>query len=156
MSLEIFLLSMQAAGTISDMWGTNQQIKLGRKGAQIEQNQITNRLEEERNATLMNSIDAMKALRQTLASQRAISAARGTQIGSGSQFFMGAQSIATHEVDQRISRMNLLSREAQLRAAGALSGLHQLSSETKLGQQMTQRNFQQIPFAEIGKGLGLS
>ncbi len=40
MSLEIFLLAMQAAGAIGDMVGTGAQIRLGRAGATLEQEQI--------------------------------------------------------------------------------------------------------------------
>ena len=40
MSLEIFLLSMQAAGAIGDIIGTGSQQKVLRKGAQLQQENL--------------------------------------------------------------------------------------------------------------------
>lgn len=149
MSIEIFLLSMQAAGVIGDMIGTKSQIDVGRRARDIEQSQIETRLAEERLAASMSAVDAMKSLRMTLASQRAQAAARGADIGAGSAFTMGAVSRVDHAADERVRRMNLLSREATLRSGGNLAALHTLTSETKLGQALTNRLFNQIPFSEL-------
>lgn len=142
---------MQAAGAIADVYGTGQQIKVGRAAAELEQAQFNTRLEEERLQSAMASLDAMKALRAILATQRTIAAARGTDSGQGTGFLIGNTSVGNFNSDERIRRMNLLSREAQLRAGGALTGLHQAASETQLGQSLSSRLFQQIPFSELGK-----
>lgn len=154
MSLEIFLLAMQAAGAIGDVIGTSAQTKTLKKGAEVQQANIQTRMNEEQLSASLAAVDSMKALRQTLASQRAIFAARGTDPGAGSAAIVSAAS--THEagVDERVRRMNLLSREASLRANSTLAGLHALAGETQLGQQLSQRLFQQIPFSELGKAVG--
>lgn len=153
MSVEIFLLGMQAAGNIMDFMGTEQEKRLGRMGTQVEQSQIQTRLEQERTSAAMASLDAMTQLRQTLATQRAVYAARGTDTSTGNAFFFGQQSLRNFNSDERIRRMNLLSREADLRAAGVLSGMHQLASETRMGQELSRRAFEQLPFSEAYEGL---
>lgn len=154
MSLEIFLLSMQAAGAIGDMIGTDSQQRVLRKGAQLQQENIATSIEEQRLASSLAAVDAMKALRQVLASQRAIFGARGTNPGAGSAAIVGATSVHEHGVDERIRRMNLLSREHNLRAQSSLAGLHALAGETQLGQALSNRLFEQIPFSELAKSVG--
>lgn len=145
---------MQAAGAIGDMIGTRNQAKVGRRALDIELGQIETRLAEERLAATYSAIDSMKALRMTLASQRALNAARGTDSGAGTAFAIGAKSVADQAADERVRRMNLLSRENTLRAGGALAALHTVSSETKLGQELSGRLFKQIPFTELQKQFG--
>ena len=154
MSIEIFLLSLQAAGAIGDMIGTNAQSSILRKGAELEQSTIETRLNEERLAFSLASVDAMKALRQTLASQRAIFAARGTNPGAGSAITAAYESTTNASADERVRTMNLLSREASLKAQSNLAGLHALAGQTQLGQQLSQRLFQKIPFSELQKSVG--
>lgn len=154
MSLEIFLLAMQAAGAIGDIIGTDAQARTLKKGAEVEQANIQTRLNEEQLGAALSAVDSMKALRQTLATQRAIFAAKGTNPGAGSASIVAASSVHEAGVDERIRRMNLLSREAALRANSTLAGLHALAGETQLGQQLSQRLFKQIPFSELDKAVG--
>ena len=151
MSLEAFLVSMQAAGAISDIIGTRQQQGLGRAGSEVEQAQINTRMEEERVASALRSLDAMKQLRMTMASQRAIFAARGQKAGAGSAFSISQASVREFQSDERVRKMNLITRQGTLRAAGVLSGMHQLSSETQLGQELSQRMWQRTPFSQFGE-----
>ena len=150
MSIQLFLLGMQAAGAITDAIGTRQQIKQGRAGAELEQAQIENRLEQERASSAQGSLDAMVALRQNLATQQAIFAARGTRATAGTAASIANKSVQNFSADERTRRMNLLSREAGLRATKTLSGFHQLKSETQLGQSLSKRLVDQLP---IGEGL---
>ena len=153
MSLEIFLLSLQAAGAISDVIGTQQQVNTVRRGAQVEKELIETRIAEEQLGASLAAVDSMKALRQTLASQRAMFAANGTNPGAGSAFIAQATSINEAGSDERIRRINLLSKEATLRAGGALTAMHAIAGETQLGQQLSKRLFEQIPFSELHKKL---
>lgn len=153
MSLEIFLLGMQASGAIADYASTRQEIKLGRKGYEVEQAQIEARLEQERLASSQDSLLAMIELRKNLASQRAIYAARGQRAGTGTALALSQESIGNASANEQVRRMNLLSREANLRANKALSGLHQLTSETQLGQSMSKRMLEQLPVSQAFQGL---
>ena len=152
MSVEIFLLGMQAAGAIGDFVGTQAQMEVGRLGHEVDMAQLNTRLEEEQLAASQAALSGMQQLRQTLSYQHAVLAARG-QAGTGSAGFAAQHAIDTQARDARLQRMNLLSREAQLRAHGALSGMHQLSSETQLGQAMSRRMFEQLPFSEAAQNL---
>lgn len=154
MSLAIFLLSLQAAGAIGDIIGTRAQAKTLRRGAEVEQANISNRITEEQLGASLSAVDSMKALRQTLASQRAIFAARGTNPSAGSAVATQNLSLNEASADERIRRVNLLSREATLRANSTLAGLHALAGQTQLGQSLSQRLFQQIPFSELQKAVG--
>ena len=145
---------MQAAGAIGDIIGTGSQQKVLRRGAELQQANIENSIAEQQLAASLAAVDSMKALRQLLATQRAIFGARGQNPGAGSAAI--ATGTAVHEagVDERIRRMNLLAREHNLRAQSSLVGLHALAGETQLGQQLSQRLFQQIPFSELQKTVG--
>lgn len=152
MSLSVFLMAMQAAGAVMDTWGTSQQMALGQMGTQVELEQLETRLQEEQTAAALGSLQAMQRLRQVIASQNAIFAARGQKAGAGTAFFLGQESLRQHAMDERIRRMNLLSREAQLRAGGALTGMHQLKSETELGQALSRRLYETLPLSQAAQG----
>ena len=156
MSIQLFLLGMQAAGAITDAIGTRNEIKQGRAGAELEQAQIENRLEQERASSAQGSLDAMVALRQNLATQQAIFAARGTSGKAGTAASIANKSMQNFSADERTRRMNLLSREAGLRATKTLSGFHQLKSETQLGQSLSKRLVDQMPISEAATALGIS
>lgn len=155
MSLQIFLLGMQALGQAADVYGTQQQIRIGRAGAAVDAANIETQLERERLATDMSTLFALQNLRKTMATQQAIFASRGTKIGVGSAGHIAEKSQRNFTADERVRRMNLLAKEAGLRAGKALSGLHQLSSETQLGQSLSRRLIDTLPFAEAANRLGL-
>jgi len=100
----------------------------------------------------------MQQLRQNLGTQAAIFAARGTRAGVGSAASIVSNSVSNFNADERTRRMNLLGKEAHLRAQGVLSGLHQLTSETQMGQAFRQRTLDRIPtdpkaWGQISKGM---
>jgi len=156
-----FFLALQAAGMITDWMGTQQQIKMGRIGTQLEQAGINANIEMTKVQSADASLQAMKQLRQTLGSQAAIMAARGTRSGAGSSVAIQQQSVSNYQSDERMRRMNLLAKEAELRAQNVLSGMHQLQSETQLGQALTKRIFDKLPtspqaWSEMGKSFGMT
>ena len=154
---EAFLLAMQAAGMVVDYIGTRNQIEQGRMGAKLEQASIDSNLEMTRLQAADESLQAMKQLRQNLGSQAVLNAARGNR---GNPMAM-ITSVGNFNADERTRRMNLLGKEAELRAGKLLSGMHQLTSETQLGQSMTRRFFDKIPtnpgtYKAAGKAFGLT
>jgi len=136
-----FLLAMQAAGMVVDYIGNNEQIAMGRLGTKIQQAGIQANIDASRAQAADESVEAMKNLRQTIGSQIAIQAAKGTSSAQGSSATIRADSVNAFNNDERARRMNLLGREAGLRANMVLTGMHQLTSETQLGQAMTRRFF---------------
>jgi len=143
------LLAMQAAGMVTDWFGVQEQKRLGGLGAKVEQAAITSNIEMTRLQAEDASLQAMKQLRQNLGTQAAMNAARGTRGNAGSAVAFTQESLRNFGSDEQARRMNLLSKEAELRASGVLSGLHQLTSETQLGQQLTKGIFNNLPISAL-------
>lgn len=139
-----FLLAMQAGGMIIDYLNTSHQKHLIQMGRQIEDAAFQSNLEAIRLESSEASLEEMKQLRQNLGSQIALQAARGTSSAQGTAVISRNQSVNTFNEDERRRRMNLLSKESQLRANNVLSGLHTLQSETQLGQAFSGRVIDQI------------
>ena len=157
------LLAFQAAGMVVDYRNTKNQQKMIQQGRQLEQASIETNLEAVRLDSSQASLAEMKQLRQNLGSQIAMQAARGNAPGAGTSLVLQNESINTFNTDERTRRMNLLSKEANLRASNILSGLHSLQSETQLGQAMTSRfvntintteAFDKFGETELGKKFG--
>lgn len=156
---EAFLLAMQAAGMVVDYVGTQSQIKQGRKGLELDNAALDLNLTQVQLESEESSLDSMKRLRQNLGTQAAILAARGTRSSGGNAVGLLSESLNNYNSDQRVRRMNLLGKEAGLRANKILSGMHQLTSETQLGQSLTKRFFNTIPtsptaWKSLGQSLG--
>lgn len=142
---EAFLLSMQASGLIIDYSQNRSQQKFIRLGRDLEQSAIDTNLQAIKTESAEASLAEMKELRQNIGTQIANNAARGTSSSAGSALTASNKSIENFNADERSRRMNLLAKEANLRASGVLSGLHTLSSETQLGQQLTKGLFENLP-----------
>ena len=139
------LLAFQAAGLVTDYRATKSSQKLIQQGRALEQASIDTNLEAIRLESSEASLAEMKQLRQNLGTQMAMQAARGNAPGAGSSVTMANASIGAFNTDERKRRMNLLAKEANLRASNILSGLHSLQSETQLGQALTSRIINTLP-----------
>lgn len=142
------LLAMQAAGMITDYSQTRRQQGLIRAGREIEQAQYEANLEALRAQTEQESLASMQQLRSNIGTQIAVQAARGTSSAAGSSVLLRTASQQSFAQDERVRRMNLLAKEANLRASNVLSGLHATASETQLGQAMTGRFLNLIPLSK--------
>jgi hypothetical protein len=145
-----FLLAMQAAGMVIDWYGNKQQIEFGRMGAKIEQAGIESNIAMTRAQSEDQSLQAMKNLRQTLGSQAAIMAARGTRSNAGSALSIWNESISNTNADERARKLNLSANEAQLKAGIVMSKLHQWQSESQLNQALRKRFFDSLPVSSFG------
>ncbi len=130
-----FLLSMQAAGLVSSIFGARSQDKYIKLGRKLEQAQYSTNLEAIKLQSAEASLDEMKQLRQNIGTQIVTQAARGNR--GGSSYAGINESAKNFDSDERTRRMNLLAKESELRANHVLSGLHTLESETQLGQSLT-------------------
>lgn len=129
-----FLLSMEAAGAIASIWDNKNKQRAIQQGRDLEKAAYEANMEALNYDAQQESIDAIKSLRKNLGTQMAINAARGTQIGTGTAAVKANQSVGAYQNDEQRRRMNLLAKEANLRATHVLSGLHTLESETQLGR----------------------
>jgi hypothetical protein len=161
-----FLLSMEAAGAISSIWENKSKMKTIQQGRQLEKAQYESNMEALQYESNQDAIASMKQLRLNLGTQMAVNAARGTQSGVGTAATLSNQSVSSYKNDEQRRRMNLLAKEANLRATNVLSGLHTLESETQLGRASfdvikslpTSSAVDQFRRSDLGKrwGFGLS
>jgi hypothetical protein len=143
------LLGMQAAGMIVDYTQTRRQQGLIQAGREIEQAQYEANLEALRAQSAQESLYSMQQLRANIGTQIAVQAARGTSSAAGTAVSLRTASQSAFQQDEQTRRMNLLAKEADLRASNVLSGLHATASETQLGQAMTGRFLNMIPLSRI-------
>ena len=139
------LLAMQAAGMITDYFGTKQQDQLMKMGMKVQQAGIEANLYQTRLESQDASLQAMKQLRQTMGTQIAVMAARGTSTAGGSSVSLLNESIANFNSDEKIRRMNLLGRENQLKGQSAMSRLQYSSDSSKLWQGFASRTINKFP-----------
>lgn len=131
--MTIFLLSMEASGMVVSLWEKGNKQELIRQGRELEKAGLSANLESLNYEYEEASLASMQDLRKNLSSQIAINAAKG----GGGEAAVGAtqKAISNQSADERVRRMNLLAKEANLRANNVLSGLHTLQSETQLGRE---------------------
>jgi hypothetical protein len=149
------LLAMQAAGMITDYFGAKNQDQLMKMGMKIQQAGIESELEMTRLESQEGSLAATKQLRQTMGTQIANMAARGTAMGAGSAFSLLNESVANFNADEKVRKLNLLGKENQLRAQSAMSRLQYSGDSSKLWQGFAQRTINRFPSSVSGwQGMG--
>ena len=126
------LLAMQAAGMVTDYFGAKNQDEMMKMGMKLQQAGIEANIYQSRLESQEASLASIKQLRQTMGSQLAIMAARGTSSAGGSALSFLNESIGNFNADERIRKLNLLGRENQLRANSAISRLQYSSDSSKL------------------------
>lgn len=148
------LLAMQAAGMVTDYFGTKNQDELMKMGMKIQQAGLESELAMTRLQSQDASLQAMKQLRQTMGTQIATMAARGTRGGAGSAFSLLNESVGNFNADERIRKLNLLGKENQLRAGSAMSRLQYSTESSKLWQGFASRTFNKFPTSVSGWSQG--
>jgi len=146
---DAFLLSMQAAGAITSIYDANNKKKLIQMGRDLETAATETNLEAIRTQSAQESLEELKALRQNIGTQIVLNAAKGVSSGAGSALTNIEASKSNYLKDEKTRRLNLLMKENQLRAANVLSGLHTLTSETQLGQSLTNQIFNNLPVSSL-------
>jgi hypothetical protein len=155
MPLSLFF-AMQAAGMIIDFIGSSNQAELMNMGMKVQQAGIEANIEQSKLETADASLNAMRQLRQTLGSQLAVFAARGTNPGAGSAATLFNESISNFNSDERIRRLNAMGKENQLRAGNAMSTLQNSSDISKLWQGFSSRTINRFPSSIAGWKQGIS
>lgn len=151
---DAFLLSMQAAGALFDISQAKAKTDLIKQGRQLEQAAFETNMEALRAQNSEESLEALHRVRENVASQIVTNAARGTASGAGSAFTSIQKSTQNYGKDEQVRRLNLLTKENELRANNVLSGLHTLQSETEVGQSLTGQIFKRLPIAGLAKKFG--
>ncbi len=154
--LQFALLAMQAAGMVTDWFATSQQVEMGRMGAQVEQAGISANIELTKAQAADASTQAMVRLRQSLGSQIAMQAARGNAAAGGTYTSLLNESESNFNADERTRRINLLSREAELKAQSTMSKLHENASENSLWGGAIKRSINTIGVSSLFDDSGSS
>lgn len=144
------LLAMQAAGMITDYFGQKNQQQMMKQGAMLQQAGIETNIEQARLETEEASLQSLRDLRQSVGSQIAAFAARGTSTAGGSALSILNQSQANFNSDERVRRLNLLGKENQLRAGTAMSKLQYGTDVSKMWQGFGQRTVNRFPSSVSG------
>jgi hypothetical protein len=150
------MLAMQAAGMITDYFGNKNQADMMNLGMKLKSAELDANLEENNLETANDSLEGMKNLRQTLGSQIAVMAARGTSTAGGSSVGILNQSQANFNSDEQIRKLNSMGRENQLRAGTAISRLQNSSDISKLWQGFASRTLNRFPSSVSGWKQGMS
>lgn len=144
------LLAMQAAGMITDFFGTQSQEEMMDKGMQAQQQNINTNIELSRIQSEEQSVSNMQNLRQTLGSQIATFAARGTSTVGGSAVSLLNQSVTNFNSDEATRKLNEYGRENDLRAGLTVSSLQNQADTSKLWQGFSSRTFNRFPSSYAG------
>ena len=144
------LLSMQAAGMITDFLGTRNQSQLNEMGQKLQEAGINSSIEQVKLETEDASLNAMIQLRKNMGSQIAAFAARGTAPGAGSAFLSLNESVGNFNQDERTRRLNSTAKINQLRTGAAITKLNYMSENSKLWQSFGQRTFDRLPSSVEG------
>ncbi len=156
-----FLLALQASGMVVDWLGKNEQIRMGKMGQQIEQAGITANIQQTRLEAEDESLQSMKQLRQNLGTQAAMMAAKGIRAGTPTSAIFATESVGNFNADNKIRKINQMGREAELKAGGLLSSLHQETSARNVWNQFRSSAASKIPtspssYKAMGTSFGLT
>lgn len=148
------LLAMQAAGMVVDYMGIRNQQMFMKMGTDLQTAGIESNIALTRLQTEDESLQAMKHLRQSLGTQIAVQAARGTKTGAGSALSFMTESLNNFNADESMRRLNAMGKENQLRGGAALTRLQYMSDTSKLWQGFAQRTLNRFPTSFGGGGGG--
>jgi hypothetical protein len=154
MSLLYLLMGAQAGGNLVDMFSTSSQIKMARRAAEMEGQQLDLRMQQERLASTERSVFQLEQLNETLASQRALMAARGGTPGVGSALALEQKSIQSFKRDEEARELSLGFMESQIKSQQVVGKMSAAGTAAQLGAGLMSRTFKQVPFSQMMAGDG--
>lgn len=138
--IEAFLIAMQVAGLVSSYMGAQKQQKIINMGRKLEEAQFKFNMEAIKTESAEQSLMQMKQLRKNIGSQIVMNAARGNR--GGSSAWSIEESFTNFNNDERVRRLNLLSKEAELRGGYVLAGLKSTQASTEIDQKLAGKFFE--------------
>lgn len=156
-----FLLALQASGMVVDWFGKQEQVRLGKMGAEVEQAGIQSNIATARLQAEDESLQSLKQLRMNLGSQAANAAARGVSNASTTNVLNMNSSVGNWKADERARKINLAGTEAALNAGKLLSELHEKTAEQTIWNQFRSDVIKKIPtstsaYSSAASSFGLS
>lgn len=124
MSLPYILLAAQAAGYATSLYANKRAEKYTRMGEELDRQERQLQMQQESLAASEQSLYSSEKLREVMASQRALAAARGVQSGQGSNLAISEQSQRLHAADERARQLSISFRKHQLDSYNRLYSLN--------------------------------
>ena len=131
MSFNFLLLGAQAAGIGLNMYQRRKEQRYQNMGADIEIQDLGLQLQKEQLASSEEAVANMERLRDTLATQRAIYAARGQKVGQGSPVSLMQGQIRAQSYDERARQLSMGFRKYELESKQRLIGLNKTARKSE-------------------------
>ena len=131
MSLAYILLAAQAAGYATSIYGQKKAERYTRLGEELDKQERQLQMQQEQLAGQEQSLYSSEKLRDVMASQRALAAARGVQSGQGSNLALSEQAQRLHGADERARQLSMSFRKHQLDSYNRLYSLNSAGRNVK-------------------------
>jgi len=143
-SSEYAMMAFQASGAVINYYQNVESKRMIEIGRRLEQSAFETNLEAIRLQAAEGSLESMQKLRQTIGSQIAVQAARGTRTGVGSSLAVQQASFQGFSEDERIRKLNLLMKETSLRSGHTMSELSAIQKKSEINKQFFNEMFQTV------------
>ena len=147
--LEYLLMGAQASGAIGSIWSANMNYSALKRGQQLDEAQLDLRLKQERIASNEQTLYNLSQLQETLATQRALQAARGQLPGMGSSLATATKSITNFNKDVAARKLTLSFSEQQASANKAVGRIALAGKRSQMGAGIFETSIQNIPFSQL-------
>jgi hypothetical protein len=131
MAFPFLLFAVQAAGIAMNMYQRKQQEQSSNMGAEADRRELQLQFKREQLASSEESLANTERLRDVMATQRAMYAARGQQAGQGSPVAIAARSQNLYQADERARQLSLSFRKYQTEAQQRLIAIGQKARRTE-------------------------
>lgn len=131
MSLAYLLLAAQATGYAASIYGQKRAERYTRLGEELDRQQRELQMQQESLASQEQAVVSSEKLREVMASQRAIAAARGVQSGQGSNLAIANRSLNLYNADERARQLSMSFRKYQMDSYNRLYSLNAAGRNVK-------------------------
>lgn len=131
MSLAYLLLAAQAAGYATSIYANKRAERYTRLGEQLDRQERELQMQQEALASQEQAVVSSEKLREVMASQRAINAARGVQSGQGSNLAIANRSLNLYNADERARQLSMSFRKHQMDSYNRLYNINAAGRNVK-------------------------
>lgn len=160
MTPDAILNAAQASGLILNAFGTSRANRADELAYELEAGQNQLRISQNQLATTQQALAATQKLRSTVASQAALAAARGQQLGQGSAMAATNTSLRNYNQDIQNLNYNQRAKEYELQFGTGLSRVRTSSAQANRNMEFAKSALNTVSINEaiqrFSNGLGLS
>lgn len=135
-SYQAILLGAQAAGFGANLYAAYNQKKMSQYGIEVERGELGLRRQEEELSYAEANLESLKTLQEVLATQRAISGARGQMPGVGSSLAAANKAQAAQAADERARKLTKDFRTSQLDSMNRLLNIKKAGVRGEFGSSL--------------------